>query len=167
MFFVAIYEILKVPHPTLTTPAKAVEKITPNVLKVLDNMYETMKFAQGVGLAAPQVNILKRLAVVDAEDGKGRLDMINPVILEGRNLEIGPDGCLSIPGIYGDTKRYKWIRVQMMTRDGEVVEFVETDYRARAIQHEIDHLDGILFTTKAIRLYRDEVPVGATKKRTL
>ncbi len=163
----AIYEILKVPHQALTTPAKVVEKITPNVLKVLDNMYETMKFAQGVGLAGPQVNILKRLAVVDVEDGQGRLDMINPVILEGRDMELGPDGCLSIPGVYGDTKRYKWIRVRMLTRDGEVVEFEETDFRARAIQHEIDHLDGILFTTKAVRLYRDEVPVGATKKRTL
>ena len=163
----AIYEILKVPHPTLTTPAKAVEKITQNVLKVLDNMYETMKFAGGVGLAAPQVNILKRLAVIDAEDGKGRLDMINPVILEGRDMELGPDGCLSIPGVYGDTKRYKWIRVRMLSRDGEVVEFVESDFRARAIQHEIDHLDGILFTSKVERLYREEVPVGTTKRRTL
>ena len=164
---VAIYEILKVPHPTLTTPAKAVEKITQNVLKVLDNMYETMKFAGGVGLAAPQVNILKRLAVIDAEDGKGRLDMINPVILEGRDMELGPDGCLSIPGVYGDTKRYKWIRVRMLSRDGEVVEFVESDFRARAIQHEIDHLDGILFTSKVERLYREEVPAGTTKRRTL
>lgn len=167
MFTLAIYEILKVPHPTLTTPAKAVEKITPNVLKVLDNMYETMKFASGVGLAGPQVNILKRIAVVDTEDGKGRLDLINPVILEGRDLELGPDGCLSIPWIYGDTKRYKWIRVQMLSREGEVVEFEETDFRARAIQHEIDHLDGILFTTKAVRLYRDEAPVGSSRKRTL
>ncbi len=167
MFDLAIYEILKAPHKTLLTPAKAVEKITPNVLKVLDNMYETMKFAEGVGLAAPQVNILKRLCVVDAEDGKGRLDLINPIILEGRDLELGPDGCLSVPSIYGDTERYKWIRVRMLSRDGEVVEFEEVGFRARAIQHEIDHLDGILFTTKAAQLYRDEVPVGATRRRTL
>lgn len=163
----AIYEILKIPHPTLLKKAKPVEKITANVLKVLDNMYETMKFAEGVGLAAPQVNILKRLAVVDAEDGKGRLDLINPEILEGKDEEIGPDGCLSVPGFSGETLRYKWIRVRTWTRDGEVVEFEESGFRARAIQHEIDHLDGILYTTKAVRMFREQVPVGAVKKRTL
>ncbi len=152
----AIYEIVKFPDPILTTPARAIEKVTPNVLRVLNNMYETMKFANGIGLAAPQVNILKRITVVDVEDGKGRLDLINPVILEGRDEEIGPDGCLSIPGLFGDTPRYRWIRVQMWNAKGEVVEFEETDFRARCIQHEIDHLDGILFTSRAVRLYREE-----------
>lgn len=162
----AIYEIVKFPNPVLTTPAAEVSKITPNLLRVLDNMYETMKFANGIGLAGPQVNILKRIAVVDVEDGKGRLDLINPVILDGRDEEIGPDGCLSIPGLYGDTKRYKWIRVRMQNHEGQVIEFEETDFRARCIQHEIDHLDGILFTSKAIRLYRDdEVAVSGKKKK--
>ena len=91
--------------------------------------------------------------------------MINPVILEGRDEEIGPDGCLSIPGLYGDTPRFKWIRVQMWDREGNVVEFVETDFRARCIQHEIDHLDGILFTSKAVRLYREEAREVATRNR--
>ncbi len=162
----AIYEIVKFPNPVLTTPASEVAKITANLLRVLDNMYETMKFANGIGLAGPQVNILKRIAVVDVEDGKGRLDLINPVILDGRDEEVGPDGCLSIPGIYGDTKRYKWIRVRMQNREGQFIEFEETDFRARCIQHEIDHLDGILFTSKAIRLYRDdEVAVSGKKKK--
>nr|NNM89942.1 peptide deformylase [Bacilli bacterium] len=150
----------------LTKPAAPVTKITKNVLRVLDNMYETMKFANGIGLAGPQVNIAKRIAVVDVEDGKGRLDLINPVILEGRDEELGPDGCLSIPGLYGDTMRYKWIRVRMQNLEGEYVEFEETDFRARCIQHEIDHLDGILFTSKAVRLYReDDVPASPRKKR--
>lgn len=161
----AIYEIVKFPNPVLTTPAVPVSKVTPNVLRVLDNMAETMKFASGVGLAGPQVNILKRLAVVDTEDGKGRLDLINPVIVEGRDEEIGPDGCLSIPGLYGDTPRYKWIRVKMWNREGQEVEFEETDFRARAIQHEIDHLDGILFTSKAVRLYRDDGVEAEPKRR--
>ncbi len=162
----AIYDIVKFPDPILTKPAAPVTKITKNVLRVLDNMYETMKFANGIGLAGPQVNIAKRIAVVDVEDGKGRLDLINPVILEGRDEELGPDGCLSIPGLYGDTMRYKWIRVRMQNLEGEYVEFEETDFRARCIQHEIDHLDGILFTSKAVRLYReDDVPASPRKKR--
>lgn len=161
----AVYEIVKFPNPVLTTPAKPVAKVTPNLLKVLDNLFETMKFAGGIGLAGPQVNILKRVTVVDVEDGKGRLDLINPVILEGRDEEIGPDGCLSIPGLYGDTLRYKWIRVQMWNREGNVIEFVETDFRARCIQHEIDHLDGILFTSKAVRLYREETREVAARNR--
>lgn len=152
----AIYNIVKFPDPVLTTKAAPIAKITPNVLRVLDNMAETMRFSQGVGLAAPQVNILKRIAVVDTEDGKGLLELINPVILDGRDEEIGPDGCLSIPGLYGDTPRFRWIRVQTWTREGSVVEFEETDFRARAIQHEVDHLDGILFTARAVRLYRNE-----------
>jgi len=162
---VAIYDIVKFPNSVLTTPAVAVSKVTPNVLRVLDNMVETMKFANGVGLAGPQVNILKRIAVVDVDDGKGRLDLINPVIIDARDEEIGPDGCLSIPGLYGDTPRYKWIRVRMWDRAGQEVEFEETEFRARCIQHEIDHLDGILFTTRAVRLYRDDEVDQPAKKR--
>lgn len=162
----AIYDIVKFPNPVLTTPASPVARVTPNVLRVLENMAETMKAANGIGLAGPQVNILKRIAVVDVEDGKGRLDLINPVILEGRDEEVGPDGCLSIPGLYGDTPRYKWIRVQMWDHDGRQVEFEETGFRARCIQHEVDHLDGILFTSKAVRLYREDMaaPVGKGRK---
>jgi len=162
---VAIYEIVKFPDPILTTPAHPVPAITKNVLRVLDNMYETMQFANGIGLAANQINIAKRLAVVDVEDGKGRLDLINPEILEGRDEEVGPDGCLSIPGLYGDTPRFKWIRVRTLTREGEPLEFEETDFRARCIQHEIDHLNGILFTSRAVRLYREDEPEPAGKGR--
>jgi peptide deformylase len=155
----AIYEIVKFPNPVLTTPAAPVVRITSNLLRVLDNMYATMKFAPGIGLAGPQVNISKRIAVVDVEDGSGRLDLINPVILEGRDEEVGPDGCLSIPGLYGDTPRFKWIRVRMWDHQGQDIEFEATDFRARCIQHEVDHLDGILFTQRAVRLYRDDVAV--------
>ena len=161
----AIYEIVKFPNPVLTTPAAPVSRITPNVLRVLDNLAETMKFANGIGLAATQVNILKRLAVVDIEDGKGRLDLINPVILEGRDEELGPDGCLSIPGLYGDTLRYKWIRVRTWNRAGEELEFEESEFRARAIQHEIDHLNGILFTSRAVRLYREDMAAAGSRGR--
>ena len=162
----AIYDIVKFPNPVLTTPASPVSRVTQNVVRVLENMAETMKAANGIGLAAPQVNILKRIAVVDVEDGKGRLDLINPVILEGRDEELGPDGCLSIPGLYGDTPRFKWIRVQMWDHNGLHVEFEETGFRARCIQHEIDHLDGILFTSKAVRLYRDDMaPQGGKGRR--
>lgn len=162
----AIYDIIKFPHPVLTTPATPVTKITSNLLRVLDNMDETMRSAEGVGLAGPQVNIQKRIAVVDVEDGKGRLALINPVLIGARDEELGTEGCLSIPGIYGDVPRFKWIRVRMLDREGRQVEFEEVDFRARCIQHEMDHLDGILFTSKAVNLHRDEgVPASGKRNR--
>ncbi len=152
----AIYRIATVPDPALTTPARSVPGVGPGVLRVLDNLAETLRSARGIGLAAPQVRILKRLAVVDTDDGLGTWDLINPELLEGRDERIGWDACLSIPGISGETLRYEWIRIRTLTRTGESVEMIATGLRARCILHEMDHLDGILFTDKAVRLFKDK-----------
>lgn len=152
----AIYRIATVPDPVLTTPARAVPSINAGVLRVLDNLAETLNSARGIGLAAPQVKIQKRLAVVDTDDGLGVWDLINPELLEGRDERLGWDACLSIPGISGETMRYEWIRIRTLTRQGEVEEMTATGLRARCILHEMDHLDGILFTDKAVRLYKDK-----------
>ena len=152
----AIYRIATVPDPALTTPARSVPGVGPGVLRVLDNLAETLRSARGIGLAAPQVKILKRLAVVDTDDGLGTWDLINPELLEGRDERIGWDACLSIPGISGETLRYEWIRIRTLTRTGESVEMIATGLRARCILHEMDHLDGILFTDKAVRLFKDK-----------
>ncbi len=152
----AIYRIATVPDPALTTPARSVPGVGPGVLRVLDNLAETLRNARGIGLAAPQVRILKRLAVVDTDDGLGTWDLINPELLEGRDERIGWDACLSIPGISGETLRCEWIRIRTLTRTGESVEMIATGLRARCILHEMDHLDGILFTDKAVRLFKDK-----------
>ncbi|MCL6548001.1 MAG: peptide deformylase [Alicyclobacillus sp.] len=149
----AVYPIVTVPNDVLVTPAKPVNRVTPHVCRVLDNLRETMKLAGGIGLAAPQVNISKRLAVVDPDDGLGTWELINPELLEGRDERIGPDACLSIPGITGETLRYEWVRIRTWTRGEEWVELEAKGLRARCIQHEMDHLDGILFTMKAVRLH--------------
>lgn len=149
----AIYQIATVPDPILTTPGKPIHVVNSFVLRVLDNLADTLKHAKGIGLAAPQVSIAKRLAVVDTGDGIGTWDLINPEFLEGRDEKLGWDACLSIPGITGQTYRYEWLRIRTWNRAGEWVELQAEGLRARCIQHEMDHLDGILFTDKATRLY--------------
>ncbi|MBX5436826.1 MAG: peptide deformylase [Alicyclobacillaceae bacterium] len=163
----AIYPVVQVPHPALITPAKPVPHVTPHVTRVLDNLRDTLAFVRGIGLAAPQVNISKRLAVVDTGDGLGVWELINPELLEGRDERLGPDACLSIPGVVGETRRYEWVRIRTWTRDEEWVELEAKGLRARCIQHEMDHLDGILFTVKADRLYAARTRAGAQALRVL
>ena len=132
---------------------KPVPEITPNVKKLLDNMLETMYESNGVGLAAPQVGILKRVVVVDiGEEGPGPLKLINPEILERSGEQNGPEGCLSCPGMWGDVKRSKYVKVKALTPEGQEIIIEGEDYLARALQHEIDHLDGILFIDTATNI---------------
>lgn len=145
----SIYEIIKAPHETLTSVAKAVTAVTPQVCRVLDKLEATRVDANGVGLAAPQVNISKRLAVVDADDGLGLWELINPEIIDADGEEDGEEGCLSIPGVTAVVTRAKHVTVRTLNRDGKTVEYTATGLRARCLQHEIDHLDGILITMRA------------------
>jgi peptide deformylase len=130
--------------PVLRQIAKPVQMVTKAIEKLLDDMAETMYDAEGIGLAAVQIGITKRLIVVDI--GEGLIELINPEIVEQHGSQIGPEGCLSLPGIRGDVKRSKFVTVRGMNRQGESVEFSAADLLARAFQHEIDHLNGILFT---------------------
>ncbi|ACX64232.1 peptide deformylase [Paenibacillus lautus] len=149
----AIRIIVKEPDEVLHKKAKEVTKITPNVQKLLDDMADTMYDAEGVGLAAPQVGILKRLIVIDAGDEHGLIKMINPEIVESEGEQFGPEGCLSIPGWNGDVRRAEKVTVKGLDREGNELVITGTGLLARAFQHEIDHLNGVLFTEIADRVY--------------
>lgn len=152
----AIRIIVKDPDPVLREKAKPVPKITPNIHKLLNDMADTMYDAEGVGLAAPQIGILKRVIVVDVGDDNGLIEMINPEIVSKEGEQFGPEGCLSIPGLRGDVSRSLKVTVKGLDRDGNEIEITGTDLLARAFQHEIDHLNGILFTDLAQSVYRDD-----------
>ena len=107
--------------------------------------------ADGVGLAAPQIGVGKRVAVVDIGDEQGTVEMINPVILSAEGEQTGPEGCLSFPDLYGEVSRPYKVKISAQDRFGRAYELEAEDFMARAIQHEIDHLDGILFTSKVVR----------------
>ena len=139
----AIREIRVVGDRVLTKKCRPVEKMTPRISELIDDMFDTMYEANGVGLAAPQVGILKRIVVMDV-DGTPHL-LINPEILETSGSQTGAEGCLSLPGIHETVKRGNKIRVKYM--DENFVEHEEEveGYLARVMQHEFDHLDGKMF----------------------
>lgn len=128
--------------------SKPVSAITPNVLTLLDDMAETMYAANGVGLAAPQVGILKRIVVIDI--GDGLVELINPVVVETKGSQIGNEGCLSIPGYSAPVERPEYVKVKALNRKGEEIIVEGRDLMAVALCHETDHLDGILYIDKAL-----------------
>lgn len=132
----------------LRKESKPVEKIDERILQLLDDMAETMRHADGVGIAAPQVGILRRVVVIDV--GEGLIELINPEILETSGQQQGTEGCLSIPGVRGEVIRPEKVRVKALNRKGEPIEITGTGLLARALCHEIDHLDGILFIDKVV-----------------
>ncbi|HEY4544155.1 MAG TPA: peptide deformylase [Tissierellaceae bacterium] len=134
--------------PILREVSKPVRKITPRILELLDDMLDTMYDAQGVGLAAPQVGILRRVVVVDI--GEGPIKMINPEILEKKGSDIAAEGCLSVPNLAGTVDRPTNVKARYTNIDGEEVIIDAQGFLARAICHELDHLDGILYTDKVI-----------------
>lgn len=148
--------IVTYPAEVLETVCEKVIEFDRKLVKLLNDMYDTMLEADGVGLAAPQVGIAKQIAIVDIGDQNGRIELINPVILESRGEQIGPEGCLSFPGLFGDVKRAEYVKVRAQNRRGRIFMMEATGFLARALQHEIDHLNGILFTTKVIRYYEAE-----------
>lgn len=130
----------------LRKKSKEVEKISPMTKILLDDMAETMYQAEGVGLAAPQVGILRRIAVIDVHDDNGLIELINPVILERSGEQTYKEGCLSIPGRRGIVKRPLKVKVKALNRRGEEFELEAEGFLAIALCHEIDHLDGTLYT---------------------
>lgn len=132
----------------LRKKSKYVDKIDEKIVKLLDDMAETMYRANGVGLAAPQVGILRRLVVIDI--GEGLIKLINPEIVEMEGEQQDIEGCLSIPGISGEVIRPNWVKVKTLSENGKNVELEGTSLLARAFCHEIDHLDGIIFNDKVV-----------------
>lgn len=145
---VAVYQIVKLGDPVLREVAKKVPKITPNIIKLLENMKDTLYEARGVGLAAPQIGISKRVVVIDI--GEGLLELINPVIVAQEGKEVDTEGCLSIPGVEAEVLRAEKVTVEAQNRNGEKFTISGKGLLARALQHEIDHLNGILFIDKQV-----------------
>ena len=137
-------KIVKHGDETLRKVCRPVEKITPRIITLLDDMIETMHAADGVGLAAPQVGVLRRIAIVEVEEGQ-LYELINPRIVAFAGEQQEQEGCLSIPGRWGITKRPKHVTVRAFNRKGEEYEVSGSDLLARAFCHEMDHLDGKLF----------------------
>ena len=136
--------IIKFGDPLLRKKAREVEAITPRIITLLDDMIETMRAHEGCGLAAPQVGVLRRIAVIEVEEGKV-YELINPKIIAYAGEQYEKEGCLSNPGECGYTKRPKAVTVRATNRNGEEYELRGTDLLARAICHECDHLDGKLY----------------------
>ncbi|MDU2065938.1 MAG: peptide deformylase [Sporomusaceae bacterium] len=139
----AILDIKRAGDKVLKEIALPVEKIDKKLKQLLDNMADTMYAADGVGLAAPQVGVSLRVVVIDV--GDGLIELINPVIIAKEGEEVGPEGCLSVPGVCGEVKRFASVTVEALNRQGKKVRYQGTGLLSRAFQHEIDHLDGILF----------------------
>ena len=140
----AIRTIREIGDPVLNKVAKEVTEITPRIRQLIDDMFETMYDACGVGLAAPQVGILKRIVVIDTT-GEDPILLINPRIVETDGEQTGNEGCLSVPGKTGIVTRPNYVKVVAQNEDMETVEFEGTELLARAFCHEIEHLDGKLF----------------------
>ena len=136
-------KIVKHGDETLRKVCRPVDKITPRIITLLDDMIETMNDAEGVGLAAPQVGVLRRVCVIDV--GEGPVEMVNPVILESSGEQGGMEGCLSFPGESGYVVRPNRVRVEAYDRHGDLYEYEGEGLFARAVFHETDHLDGKLF----------------------
>ena len=137
-------KILTDKEPALHKVCKPVEKFDWRLHKLLNDMADTMEDANGVGLAAPQVGILRRVVVVDT--GDGILELVNPTIIETDGKQEGPEGCLSVPGKYGLVKRPYYAKVRAQDRNGEWFEAEGEELIARCFCHELDHLDGIVYT---------------------
>lgn len=150
----ALRNIVKEGDEVLRKKCRAVDKIDERILTILDDMTETLYDSGGVGLAAPQVGILRRIVVIDI--GEGLIELINPEIIEKGGEVSDSEGCLSIPGKYGQVTRPSYVKVKALNRLGEEVEYEGTELLARAFCHELDHLDGILYIDRAQQVWETE-----------
>ena len=146
--------IVQVPDPILAKKCREVENFDEKLWILLDDMKDTLFDAQGAGLAAPQVSVLKRVALVDTDDGF--YELINPVIMSMKGEQTGLEGCLSVKGKYGNVTRANEIKVEAQDRLGKKHTYKVSGFTARAFQHEIDHLDGIVYTSKCKDLMEEE-----------
>ena len=165
----ALREVIKLPHPTLRRKAHKVVSFDADLQRLIDDMIETMRDEPGVGLAAPQINISQRLIVVEYPENDSNPDakpkvfvLANPELTHvSDEKEKGIEGCLSVPNLYGEVERSKSVIVQGKNQRGKKITIKADGWLARIFQHEIDHLNGILFVDRADVLYHpDEVPDG-------
>ena len=150
----AVRKILRIGDETLRRRARLVEKFDRRLHTLLDDMAETMYEAEGAGLAAPQVGILRRAVVIDV--GEGIIELVNPEIVFQEGEQVNAEGCLSIPGKRGTVMRPKKVVVRAQDRNGDPFELTGEDFLAIAVSHELDHLDGVLYVDKMIADVTDE-----------
>ena len=152
----ALRNIVTFEDPILRKTSRKVEKFDKRLWDLLDDMKDTLYNANGAGLAAVQVGILRRVVVIDV--GDGYIELVNPEITErSEETQEETEGCLSIPGEYGITVRPQWVKVKAQNREGKWVVYKGEGLKARCFCHELDHLDGILYIDNAIEMYEDEV----------
>lgn len=152
----AVKELVIYPDPRLTEVCTPVETFDAELHRLLDDMFDTMYAAEGIGLAAPQIGVLKQIAVMDVSgNGSQKLELINPEITESAGKETEEEGCLSIPGYREKVTRPALVTVRAQDRDGDTFELQAADIMSVCMQHEIDHLNGILFIDRISRLKRE------------
>ena len=167
----AVRKIVVVPHPVLRQKAARVKDFGPTLQKLIDDMIDTMRDAPGVGLAAPQVNVSRQVIVVEYEDPEAGIPhqlyaVVNPRIVSfSKETEMGVEGCLSVPGIIGEVERAQTIRVKGFNRHGKPLTLDLSGWIARIFQHEIDHLNGVLFTDRAVSVERVSPEMAAEMDR--
>ena len=149
----AIREVRTKEDEVLYKVCKEVKNFDKRLWILLDDMYDTMKEKDGVGLAAPQVGILKRAVVIDV--GEGKIELINPEIIKSSGSQTGNEGCLSVPGVFGEVERPNEVTVKAQDRNGNFFEISGTELLARAFCHELEHLDGKLFLERVIKFVED------------
>lgn len=164
----ALLDILHYPDPRLRTKARPVDAVTDEIRTLIDNMFETMYDAPGIGLAATQVDVHQRVIVIDVSDDRSEpVALINPEILAKDGIEKMQEGCLSVPGIYETVQRADHIRVKYLDRNGETVEREAEGLLAVCIQHEMDHLEGKLFVDYLSDLKRGRIRKKLEKQKKL
>lgn len=159
----AILEIKEYGEPVLRGKALPVTEIALEILNLIKDMAETMYADSGLGLAAPQVGVSKRIIVIDGEED-GLIVLINPMIVKSEGELVEEEGCLSIPGIYSQVKRSSKVTVKALNQNGDQIEMTKEGLAARALQHEIDHLDGILFIDRIGKMER-QIALNKFKKK--
>jgi peptide deformylase len=155
---VKIHEVVKYPDPVLAKRGDEVTVFDAELKKLVHEMFESMYIAQGIGLAAPQINISKRITVIDVsfkKNPKDKIVLINPEIIDRNGKQLEEEGCLSLPDIREKVQRAEWVKVRAQDADGKTFEIEGTELFGRCMQHEIDHLDGILFIDRLSRLKRE------------
>jgi peptide deformylase len=155
-----IHEIVKYPDPVLARRGETVTVFDAGLKQLVGEMFESMYEAQGIGLAAPQINISQRITVIDVsfkKNPKEKIVLINPEIIDRTGKTVEEEGCLSLPEIREKVTRAEWVKVRAQDVNGEAFEIEGTELLGRCMQHEIDHLDGILFIDRLSRLKRDLV----------
>ncbi|PLR77585.1 peptide deformylase [Bacillus sp. V3-13] len=152
----AVRKIVTYPAEILEQPCEPVTVFDKKLARLLDDMYDTMIEFDGVGLAAPQVGLNKQIAIVDLDDEEGTIELINPEIVKVEGEQTGPEGCLSFPGLFGEVSRPFFVKVKAFDRKGRQYTIEAADFLARALLHEIDHLHGILFTSKITKVLSED-----------